>query len=111
MSDPRESKLPRWAQEALADERRRADTAERKLAAHKETVQKTRIWFGHYDNPIYVPVFYGHERVHFDLGELGEHYTEVQVGFTRDGRLEVQGGHSLSVDMQSSNTFQVRFNP
>ena len=105
----REEKLPAWARELLRTERRRADEAESKLAAHLETVEVTKIWHGDYQNPIYVPTHHGYQRVHFDLGDPGEHYTEMQVGITRDGRLEVQGGHAVSIDLQSSNTFQVRF--
>lgn len=106
---PREEKLPRWAQLELAKARRRAEDAEQALADHQASLTPTRIWYGDFNNPIYVPVTYGHERVHFDLGEHGEHYTEIQVCLDRQGRLEIQGGHAVCLDLQSSNTFQVRF--
>ena len=109
MNDERESKLPAWARNLLAKERARADQAEYKLACHTKTVEPTNIWYGDFKNPIYVPNQYGHQRIHLELGKPQDHYTEMQVSITRDGRLEVQGGHSLSIDMQSSNTFQVRF--
>ncbi|QDH91859.1 hypothetical protein SEA_PHRAPPUCCINO_184 [Mycobacterium phage Phrappuccino] len=92
----------------LLNQAERAGTeAEARANALANQVGLTHIWHGDYKAPIYVPS--QHRRVHFDLGAPGEHYTEIQVGFTADGRLEIQGGHELSVDMQSSNTFQVRF--
>ncbi|AUV62025.1 hypothetical protein KIV63_gp19 [Mycobacterium phage SWU2] len=108
MKDEREAKLPRWARDLLTQERTRADRAERKLAAHLDTVEPSHIWYGDYNNPIYIPPDYGYQTVHFQLGEIGDMHTDVNCRI-KDGAVEVGGGHGLSLDMEVSNRFRIRF--
>ncbi|QBP30555.1 hypothetical protein SEA_CHARM_74 [Mycobacterium phage Charm] len=107
--DEREPKLPRWAQQLLAEERRHRALAERKLAQHLETVEPTRMWYGDYDNPIYIPKQYGHQRVHFNTAQTNGRglYDEFQVSL-KDDELEVSGGRSMTIHPQVSNVIKVR---
>lgn len=104
----REQKLPVWARQRLRAARDRADRAESQLAAHMETVEQTSIWYGDYQNPIYIPRHYGHQRVHFKLGEdtVGS-WNEVQVGI-RDGGLEIMASRAMTIEPQVSNVVLVR---
>lgn len=104
-SDPREPKLPVWAQDLLYDARKRADTAEHRLAAHLETVEETPIWYGERSHPLYVPFERGYQTVHFQLGP--GHFNEIQARI-KDGAVEIMGGHELQVTLQSSNVFHVK---
>jgi len=106
MTDPREEKLPRWARDELAKARRAARDAERKLADHVAAAERSRIWYGSYDNPIYVPETNGYQRLHFTLGER-DTYDEIQVSI-KDGGLEVMGGHGIVLEPQVSNVVHVR---
>jgi len=104
--DPREAKLPRWARDILARARGRANSAENKLAAHWATAEKSRIWYGNYDNPIYIPDAHGYQTVYFSPS--GGESAFDQIGVTiRDGAIEVQGGGSVAIELQSSNFFRV----
>jgi hypothetical protein len=106
MNDPREEKLPRWARELLLKERRRADDAERKLDDHLKTVEKTQVWYGNYDNQIYVPSGYG-QQIHFDTTGNNRYYEQISVRLD-DGALYVMGGRPLSLEPEASNTCRVR---
>lgn len=107
MTDPREEKLPKWAKDILRAERRRAIEAEEKLAEHLTTVQQSRIWFGGYDNPIYVPEPHGYQTVHFNpLGDDQLHHT-IQVRINGEG-VEINGGSSLNISPMASNLLYVR---
>ncbi|QGJ90220.1 hypothetical protein PBI_SHEAKEIRA_74 [Mycobacterium phage SheaKeira] len=105
--DEREPKLPRWAQQLLADERRRAGLAERKLSQHLDTVEPGRIWFGDYDNPIYIPSHFGYQRIHLATTDSGAMHDEFQVALKEDF-LEVSGGRGLTIEPQVSNVIKVR---
>ena len=106
--DPREERLPRWAQHSLGRERVRREDAELKLAAHLDTVEKSRIWFGDYGNPIYIPEPHGYQTVYFSPN--GSDSSFDQIGVTiRDGGIEIQGGNTMSIELQSSNFFHARF--
>ncbi len=107
MTDPREEKLPQWARKLLAKERFRANSAERKLAEHLDTVEKSRIWYGDFNNPIYVPDMNGYQTVHFSLTGKQGVMDEIAVTI-KDDALEIQGGTSVSLELQSSNYFRVR---
>lgn len=105
--DPREEKLPQWARKLLADERCRAIRAERKLAEHLTTIKKSRIWYGDYDNPIYIPDDNGYQTVYF--APTGGESTFQQIGVViRDGAIELQGGDRLAIELKSSNYFRAR---
>lgn len=104
--DPREAKLPRWARDQLARHRCYTAGAESKLAAHLATVEKSRIWYGNYDNPIYIPDAHGYQTVYFSPS--GGESAFDQIGVTiRDGAIEVQGGGSVAIELQASNFFRV----
>lgn len=107
MTDPREEKLPRWARALLAEERRAARDARDKLDEHLKTVERSRIWYGDYDNKIYVPEPFGYQTIHMNPYGDGEFYHDVQFRI-KDRHIEVSGGDSLSVDMRVSNLFDLR---
>lgn len=104
--DPREEKLPRWARDVLIRERERATRAEFRLAAHVEAVPKSPIWYGTFDNPVYIPASHGHQNVNFSM--TGERTTCDEIGVRlKRNCLEIFGGDTLSVEMVSSNRFIV----
>ncbi len=106
--DPREEKLPAWAKLQLKIARNRAHQAEKKLAAHLDTVKPTNIWYGDYDNPIYIPAHYGYQRVHFVLGP--HDHNEIQVGISKGApELLINGSRSLVIRPQVTNEFGIRF--
>jgi hypothetical protein len=105
--DEREAKLPKWAREELESQRSARRLAEKKLKDHLRTVEPTRIWYGSFDNPVYVPEDRGYQNIHF-THEGSDGYGEIQVRINRQGLLEINGGHQLVIEMQSSNCFQVR---
>lgn len=93
--DPREAKLPQWARKLLADERYRASCAERKLAEHVAKIEKSRIWYGDYNNPIYIPDDNGYQTVYFSPN--GGEGTLHQIGVTiRDGAIGSTASSRLS---------------
>lgn len=104
--DPREEKLPRWARLLLAAERHRAGLAERRLAEQLATVEKSPIWYGGYENPIYIPDPYGLESVHFSLTGGDRVGDQIQV-MIREYTLEIQGGNTLLIEPKSSNYLRV----
>lgn len=109
MSDPREEKLPRWAREELAQARRHAAIAERRLEEHLKTVEPTRIWFGDSENPIYVPDRFGYQRIHFTEkpGDTSYSFDDLSVGWDRErGGLEVRGGQ-LAIQPVVSNVIRI----
>lgn len=104
MPDPREAKLPRWAQDELAKERAKARYAERQLAEHKATVPQSRLWHGDYDNPIYLPDC---NTVHWQLYGGDRLFDQIQVRMD-GGALEVTGGHAIAIEPNSSNFVHIR---
>jgi hypothetical protein len=113
VTDPREEKLPQWAKKILSDERHARAVAERKLAQHLETVEPTRISYGDYDNPLYIPDDFGLQTVHFDMGhrEPGHLYDSISVGLRVDHDgvryVEVSGGRGITIAPSASNVVRV----
>ncbi|KAA0021822.1 DUF7239 family protein [Antrihabitans cavernicola] len=107
MSDPREDKLPRWARELLGSERRKASDAQAKLAEHLGTVVESPIWYGGYDNPVYLPERYGYQEIHFRVGGTDRLFDEVAVGLNGD-RVEVRGGRGLILEPVASKVVVVK---
>lgn len=114
MSDPREEKLPVWAKNVLASERARADRAERMLAEHLETVEPSRISYGSYENPLYIPDEFGLATVRFELGpKVGDQHVhdQISVGLREDfhgvRHLDINGGHAICVYPSASNLVRV----
>lgn len=104
--DPREEKLPRWARAQLERARHRAATAEARLAAHLDTVTRSRIWYGDYENPVYVPEFGGYQRLHFQLADGSWVGDQINVGIDRGG-LSVMAGRPVNLEPTASNCFRV----
>lgn len=105
-TDPREEKLPRWAREQLAKARRAAEVAEDKLNAHLATIAKSRIWYGNFGNPIYIPDAHGYQTVRFSPSGSDSMFDQIGVTM-RDGAIEIQGGNTLALELQASNYFRV----
>ncbi|EIV49580.1 DUF7239 family protein [Mycobacteroides abscessus] len=105
--DPREEKLPQWARKLLADERYRASRAEHRLAEHVAKIAKSRIRYGGYDNPIYIPDDNGYQTVYFYPNGGDSTFQQIAVTI-RDGAIEIQGGDTLTIELQASNTFRAR---
>ncbi|ALF00569.1 hypothetical protein SEA_DIMINIMUS_42 [Mycobacterium phage Diminimus] len=106
--DPREGNLPKWAQSLLAKERYRADKAEHRLKEHLQTVEPSPIWYGDWENKIYIPVDYGYQTVYFSAtGKPSKHtYEEIGVSF-RKGVIQIQGGTSIAIRPKSSNYAEI----
>jgi hypothetical protein len=101
--DPRESKLPKWAQEAL----NRGRQAEAALAVHDETSEKSGLWYGRYDNPIYIPEPAGQQSVVWKMGDRDHRFEQIMV--RRNGQsLLINGGMSIIIEPSASNTINVR---
>jgi hypothetical protein len=113
MHDSREEKLPAWAKKLLADERHERAMAERRLLEHLETVEPTRISYGDYDNPLYLPNHFGFQTIHFDLAHeaRGQLYESISVGLRKDfdGVLyvDVNGGRGISIQPTATNCVRV----
>lgn len=111
--DPREANLPKWAQRLLNAERSRTEQAERKLREHVETVERTRISYGDYENPLYIPAHFGLQTVRFDLAHepRGALHDQIAVGMRPDYDgvlgLEIMGGHGIAIEPQASNVVRV----
>ncbi|AEK08521.1 hypothetical protein SEA_SUPERCALLIE99_77 [Mycobacterium phage SuperCallie99] len=112
MMDPREAKLPRWAQALINTERLHRSIAERRLEEQLATTGKSSVWYGDYDNPVYVPQRFKHpERFHFSTTGSGDLHDEFQAQLTADGMLEISGGRGLVIRPQVSNVIQVQLQP
>ncbi|QXN73171.1 hypothetical protein SEA_COOKIEDOUGH_80 [Mycobacterium Phage Cookiedough] len=111
--DPREAKLPRWAQALINTERRKRADAERKLEEQLATTGKSPVWYGSYDNPVYIPQRFKHpERFHFSTTGRGDLNDEFMVHLRDDGCLEVSGGRGrLAIHPQVSNVILVQLQP
>lgn len=107
--DPREDKLPLWAQKLLKDARYRADTAEERLNAHLQTVEPSAVWFGDYQNKVYLPDERGFQQVHFSVtGQPAKSsYDEVQVGWRKD-LLHISASRPVSIQPIGSNCFDLQ---
>ncbi|WP_100482384.1 DUF7239 family protein [Mycobacteroides abscessus] len=92
--DPREAKLPAWAREQLAK------------ARIGTTITKSRIWYGDYTNPIYIDDKDGYQTVYFSPSGSGSAFDQIGVAI-RDGAIEIQGGNSVALELQSANFFRI----
>jgi hypothetical protein len=102
MADPREARLPKWAQEELAGLRRQV-TRERKLNAElRGEVGETNTHVQNYgsdDQPVT-----NNARVQFRLGERYDQYVTVHV---EGDSLWLHGGRFLTIHPHVSNAFRV----
>jgi hypothetical protein len=109
MPDPREPKLPKWAQEELRNLRN-------KLETEKRRADEARIGNGGPDSDTFidpydeVPIRLGREtRINFVLGDKFQEYFDVQIKrYHGDVYLEVHGGTGMVITPQVSNVIQIR---
>ncbi|OZD23850.1 hypothetical protein CH253_08315 [Rhodococcus sp. 06-156-3C] len=112
-ADPREDRLPKWAQTALASERSKSAALEREIGKMRETVEWSRISYGDlYGFPQYIPdERYGPQRVRFTVeGEQSSKYHEtgdIEVSMPEAGVLELRGSRSLVLRPHVSNVLRV----
>jgi hypothetical protein len=103
MADPRESRLPKWAQEQLSDARRKIRELERMNADLRSDVGDTNthvLNYGSDDQPL--P---NNARVQFAFpGKGWDQHIQVYV---EGGRLRIQGGRTLVIHPAVSNAFWV----
>lgn len=104
--DPREDKLPAWAKAELAKARSEAREAQCKLAAHLDTIPKSRLWYGDYGNPVYLPD--NHTRVYWDFGD-GSTFDQISI-YRDEDILKIYGGSGISVYPSSSNSVRIKLN-
>ncbi|MEV0267700.1 hypothetical protein AB0H43_02905 [Hamadaea sp. NPDC050747] len=103
--DPREGKLPKWAQDLLADLRRKVEDAETRAEEARYATDpegSDAVLYPHAD----VPVGLGdHAQVRFKLGPRKHDYADLRV---ERGALLVSGGQYLSIEPASGNLARVR---
>lgn len=104
----RVAKLPQWAQDYLKATHARAVEAERKLAEFKAGVEPTRIWYGDYDNRVYVPESNGYQTVHFNARGTDALDDDVQVRFGEDDALEINSGGPMVIEPTVSNLILIK---
>jgi hypothetical protein len=107
MTDPRESKLPKWVQDTLAGLRRELATERKRVAMLKYEVGETDTRIRDYSNLKDLPLPKG-SVVAFDMPE-GDYPTrqQVQVYITERGTLHVQGDYGLVIHPRASNSFDI----
>ncbi len=121
--DPREEKLPRWAQESLKSLRAQVVAANKARddarQEHGPTDSDTILDPYHPAGPIGLPKG---ERVRFVLGQADEGIVDrlwvdaqIERQTYRDGQtqvwLQLMGGDGISVSPQSSNVIRVTIDP
>jgi len=99
--DPREAKLPRWAQELLESERRARHNAERLLSEHTAEVPESNVWRTVFMEPVYLPA---DSRVHFAVDN--DHDNVIEVAHVPGG-IQLRGRRSLALLPEVSNTVTV----
>lgn len=108
--DPREERLPKWAQEMIQDARRRTERAEkaRDKARQGTDPQGSRAVRYFYDE---IPLGLGaRPNVRFTLepGGYGHSYRYVDVRISEsDRRVEIMGGRSIHIEPVSSNVVHI----
>lgn len=82
--------------------------AESRLQAHLETVEKTNIWYGDYENPIYIPNAPYRRDVTFAMDPERGCAGEIRVGINPHGEFEVMGGRQLVLEPRVSNVVKIK---
>jgi hypothetical protein len=106
--DPREARLPKWAQEELRNLRRELGSTQRKLEEARGNVPDTDTYLLDYGSLNDFPLPKG-ARVAFHMtppGHTRKVRQAVQV-YVSDGALHVQGDTSLIIYPRASNTFNI----
>jgi hypothetical protein len=108
MSDPREARLPKWAQEELRSLRKKLGTTQRKLEESHGNIPDTDTYLLDYGSLTDWPLPRG-ARVAFHLTPQG-HERKVRQAiqvYASDGALRIQGDTSLVVFPRASNSFNI----
>ncbi|MCX4554179.1 hypothetical protein [Streptomyces sp. NBC_01500] len=103
MADPREVRLPKWAQEELRSLRNKLDREAQHNAALRADVGETNVHVKNYisdDQPLPKDA-----RVEFKLGDRYDRYIAVHV---TGNRLWLYGGRLLVIHPHVSNAFSVQ---
>jgi hypothetical protein len=105
--DPREAKLPKWAQELIADMRRDLISSQKFAASLRTNHAGSNTQVQNYSHGDWgVP---NNSRIAFHLlPDTGRVRRSVKV-YIEDGKLMIQGDYSLNIHPESSNTFRVEF--
>lgn len=118
--DPREGKLPKWAQQEIARLRDAATSADKRVAAAEERAEEARLktkpdevntlWAPRYNEDIGLG---NGERIRFLLGKQSRTWDNVDVKVTSHDPelLEVHAGRSMLVHLNSSNLIYLRLRP
>lgn len=108
MVDPREDKLPKWAQVHIDNLRRTAERATDELDAFRSGT------YGPADTDTYSDSYRDQERLNLPKGGtiafvLGyDHNDEIRARVRYDGELEIQGLGAITVEPQASNVVVVK---
>lgn len=108
MADPREARLPKWAQEELRTLRRELGASQRKVEELKGNVPDTDTYLLDYGSLNDFPLPRG-ARVAFHITPPGHERSvrqAVQV-YVSDGAVHVQGDTSLVMYPRASNSFNI----
>lgn len=109
MADPREARLPKWAQDELRTLRRELGSARRKVEELKGNVPDTDTYLLDYGSLDDFPLPKG-ARVAFHLTPPGYERKvrqAVQCYIASDGALHIQGDSSLIIYPRASNSFNI----
>lgn len=100
--DPREARLPKWAQEELRALRRKLEVAEQEAEQLRGNVGETNVHVQNYtshDQPLPKGA-----RVRFRVGERFDQYVTVSI---EGERVWLHGGRFLTIHPHVSNAFAV----
>lgn len=102
MPDPREERLPKWAQPELRSLRRKLEVAEQEAEALRGNVGETDVHVQNYtshDQPLPKGA-----QIKFRLGDRYDEYVTVRI---EGDRLSLNGGRFLTIHPHVSNAFSV----
>jgi hypothetical protein len=105
MADPREARLPKWAQEELSTLRRALDVERQNVAELKGVNPGSNTFlidYGRTDAPLPRNARIGFH-LHPDDGRIRQ---AIQV-YVEDGALAIQGDYALTIKPRASNSFSV----
>lgn len=114
--DPREDRLPKWAQELIRELRVARERAVQDLEDHRASQTPTNIWYGDYDNRVYVPAnSAGTPNVHFQThgpNDPEPFLHDIQVRHCRSpyypNMIDVSGGDGIVITPYGSNGVRIR---
>lgn len=107
MTDPREARLPKWAQEEMRTLRRDLDIERRVNADLRGEIPETNTWvldYGRASQPL--P---NNARVSFHLRHDDGRIRRSIQAYVEYGHLRIQGDDTLSIHPGASNSFTINF--